>query len=112
MELVLGFLRLLKLLPTVVPRLLLEVAVVVMLQPVVVLVLDMLNDKLGRLEGLVADLADVLLALGHLLRLVETVLVLRFDEQFILLRVLQLLLRATLEQLFRLLDVILLEEPC
>ena len=73
------------------------------------LILDVLDDELGRAESLFADFAHVFLTFEHLFCLIKTVLVLHFDEKLILLRILQLLIGAFLEQLLSVLHIILFE---
>ena len=108
--LLLGVLDLLELCHEVVTRLISKVLMMSPLQPLIVLILDMLHDKLSGTEGFIADSARVFLALCHLFCLVEAVLSLHFHEEFILLRILNLLFWPALQKLFSLLDVILLKQ--
>ena len=108
--LLLGILDLLELCHKVVARLISEVLMMSPLKPLIMLILDMLDDKLGGTKSLITDSARIFLALSDLFCLVKAVLSLHFHEEFILLRVLNLLLWSALQKLFCLLDVILLKQ--
>ena len=80
----LGILNLFELGYEVIPRLVSEVFVLRPLKPLIMLILDMLNDKFCRSEGLLADCTSVFLSLRDLFCLVKAILSLHFDEEGIL----------------------------
>ena len=95
----------------VVTSLIFEVLVMVPLKLLIVFIFNVFHDELGGTESFIANSARVFFALCDLLCLVKAVLSRHFHEESILLRILNLLLRPTLQKLLSLLNVILLELP-
>jgi len=80
--------------------------------PVLVLVLDVLDNEVHRLKSLLTYFADILFAFDHFFGLIQAVLILHFNENLVFLRVGWLFIKRFLEDLVGLGDVVLLEEPC